>query len=73
MATGLDRSSVDDADSVSETSSIYTSYSSDNDCMDFEEGCDAAGTTAAMASCKTFAIASGDAGVGINMTLIYLL
>ena len=61
MATGLDiLSSGDDADSVSETSSVYTSNSSDNDSMDFEEGYDAAGNTAASA-----ATASGGAEVCI--------
>ena len=65
MATGVDiHSSGDDADSGSEISSIYTSYSSDSDSMDFEEGYDAAGT-------KTFALATGDSEVGINMILLY--
>ena len=62
MATGVD--SGDDADSGSEMSSIYTSCSSDNDSMDVEEGYDAAGT-------KTFALATGDSEVGINMILLY--
>lgn len=71
MATGVNiHSSGDDADGGSETSSIYSSYSSDNDSMDFEEGYDAAGCSSTTAArCKTLSLSSGDAEVGINMTL----